>query len=151
MIKLPWLRSRKRLIVQAIINSFIFLSVYFLRFEDNVFFENKFEIFLFLFVWIIISYVLGLLSTSLERLYVRNFNILQLLRDLFKNLISYFLVGLLYIIYFYLFKSFNEIKNIQNFFCFLLIVSTLSFFFRLLFKYIFSLYSLERILAFNSG
>lgn len=136
MFKFPWLRSRKRLIIHAFFYVFIFISLYYLRFDNYFIFGNKFEIFFFILISLITNYVVGLFDNSNEKLYISSSNVLQISKELSKTFITYFLLTSIYILYSNFFSFFYEIRDLQNFYFFLLTVCIFNYFFKLIFKYI---------------
>ena len=135
MFQFPWLRSRKRLIIHAFFYVFIFISVYYLRFNNYFIFGNKFEIFLFMLISLVTNYIVGLFDNSNEKLYISSSNVLQISKELSKTFITYFLLTSIYILYSNFFSFYSGMRDLKNFYFFLLIVSIFNYFFKLIFKY----------------
>ena len=135
MFKLPWLRSRKILLISVIIECIIFFLV-FLFFSLNLYpnYKINLEVFLFLPTWLVICYVIGLYNNYFDRLFRYSFNFLDLLKNLYKTFLSCLIqIGLYFFFMVFTANYFESIK-FYHFVDFSITLAITSFIFRFIYK-----------------
>ena len=118
--KIPWLKTRKRLFLIVLIDSFIFLSTTLLLDKRYNFSLSLFYKFLFIIDWIFISYILG-------RYHELNLiNNLKLISSFFKTLSSYIVSSLLLLLVLIISEK-SQNYNLEELFFISIICIPLSF------------------------